>query len=67
MFWGPKSVSNRCVIEVFDGVFVLSFSFLEFSFVVKAFVIERSQNSSFFSCTSYVQFIANLPKLCTAY
>ena len=27
----PKSVRNRCVIEVFGGVVVLSFCFLEFS------------------------------------
>ena len=27
----PKSVLNRCVIEVFDGIFVLSRCLLEFS------------------------------------
>ena len=35
----PKSVCNRCVIEVFGGVFVLTFCFLEFSLGVRAFVI----------------------------
>ena len=34
----PKSVRNRCVIEVFDGVFVLSRCFLDFSVGVGAFV-----------------------------
>ena len=45
----PKSFRNRCVIEVFGGVFVLSFCFLDFSVDVGAFVIELSQISSFFS------------------
>ena len=31
----PKSARNRCVIEVFDGVFVLSHCFLEFSMGVR--------------------------------
>ena len=44
----PKSVRNRCVIEVFGGVFVFSRSFLHFSVGVGAFVIGRSQISSFF-------------------
>ena len=35
-----KSVRNRCVIEVFDGVFVLSRCFLNFSVGVGAFVTE---------------------------
>ena len=38
-----KSVRNRCVIEVFDGVFVLSSFFLDFSVGVGAFVIGLSQ------------------------
>ena len=45
----PKSVRNRCVIEVFGGVFVLSRCFLDFSVGVGAFVIGLSQISSFFS------------------
>ena len=44
----PKSVRNRCVIEVFGGVCVLSLSFLEFSVGVRGFVIGMSQISSFF-------------------
>ena len=43
----PKSVRNRCVIEVFGGVFVLSRCFLDFSVGVGAFVIGLSQISSF--------------------
>ena len=43
----PKSVSNRCVIEVFGGVFVLSHCFLDFSVGVGAFVLRLSQISSF--------------------
>ena len=43
----PKSVRNRCVIEVFGGVFVLSRCFLDFSVGVRASVIGLSQISSF--------------------
>ena len=43
----PKPVRNRCVIEVFCGVFVLSLCFLEFSVGVRAFVIGLSHISSF--------------------
>ena len=39
----PKSVRNRCVIEVFGGVFVLSRCFLDFCLGVGAFVIGLSQ------------------------
>ena len=39
----PKSVRNRCVIEVFGVVFVLSRCFLAFSEGVGAFVIGLSQ------------------------
>ena len=42
----PKSVRNRCVIEVFGGVVVLSHCFLDFS--VDGFAIGLSQISSFF-------------------
>ena len=45
----PKSVHNRCEIEVFYGDFVLSCCFLKFSVGVRAFVMGLSQNSSFFS------------------
>ena len=45
----PKSVRNRCVIEVFGGVFMLSRCFLDFSVDVWAFVIGLSQISSFLS------------------
>ena len=45
----PKSVRNRCVIEVFGGVFVLSSCSLDFSVPVVAFVIGMSQISSFIS------------------
>ena len=59
----PNSVRNRCVIEVFGGVYVLSLCFLEFSVLdsrftpyqrdfsvsVGAFVIGPSQISSVFS------------------
>ena len=45
----PKSVCNRCVIEVLVAFFVLSRCFLDVSVGVGAFVIELSQISSFFS------------------
>ena len=47
----PKSVRNRCVIEVFGGVCSLAqcFTFKGFSVGVGAFVIGLSQISSFFS------------------
>ena len=45
----PKSVRNRCVIEVFGCVFLLSLSFLNFSMGVGAFLIGLSHISSFFS------------------
>ena len=45
----PTSVRNRCVIEVFGGVFVLSRRFWEFSMGVGATVIGLSQIVSFFS------------------
>ena len=43
----PKSVHNRCVIEVFVAFFMLSRCFLDFSVRVGAFVIGLSQISSF--------------------
>ena len=45
----PKSVHNRCVIEVFCGVFVFPRYYLEFSVGVGDFVIGLSQISSVFS------------------
>ena len=44
-----KSVRNRCIIEAFCGVFVLSLCFFDFSLGEGAFVIGPSQISSFFS------------------
>ena len=45
----PKSVRNRCVIEVFGGVFFVVTMLLGFSVGVWAFVIGLSQISSFLS------------------
>ena len=50
VFDRPKSVHNRCVIEVFSGVFfMLSRCFFDCSVGVAAFVIGLSQISYFFS------------------
>ena len=43
----PKSVRNRCVIEVFGGVFVLSLCILDFSVGVGAFMLGLCQIFSF--------------------
>ena len=51
MFIYNKSVRNRCVIEFFGGVFMLSRWFLSLTVGVGAFVIGLSQISSFFSCS----------------
>ena len=45
----PKSIRISCVIEVFDGVFMLSRCFLDCSVGVGVFVTGLSQISSFFS------------------
>ena len=45
----PKSVRNRCVIELFVALFVLSLCPFDISAGVWAFVIGLSQISSFFS------------------
>ena len=45
----PKSVCNRCVIELFVALFVLSLGPYDISVGVWAFVIGLSQISSFFS------------------
>ena len=49
-----KSVRNRCVIELFVTLFVLSLCPFDISAGVGAFVIGLSQISSFFS--SYILF-----------
>ena len=43
----PKSARNRCVIESFGGVFMLSLCILGISFAIKAPVIRRSYIVSF--------------------
>ena len=45
----PKSVRNRCVIEVFGGVFVLLSCSSDYSVGGGALIIRLSQISSFFS------------------
>ena len=45
----PKSVRNRCVIEVFDGVCVCCPLVFEFSVGIGGFVIGLGQISFFFS------------------
>ena len=45
----PKSVHNRCLIERFVALFVLSLCPFDISVCVGAFVIGLSQISSFFS------------------
>ena len=46
--FGDRTFRNRCAIEVFVCVFVMSNHFLEFWVGVKAFVKRLSQISSFF-------------------
>ena len=45
----PKSVRNRCVIEVFGGVFVLSCYFLDFSVGVGTFCRRTKSDLFLFS------------------
>ena len=45
----PKSVRNRCVIELFCGVVLVVTCLFEISAGAGAFAIELSQISSFFS------------------
>ena len=45
----PMSVRNRCEIELFGGVFVLSLCPFDISVGIGVFVIGLSQISSFFS------------------
>ena len=47
----PKLDLNRCVVEVFGDVFVLSGCVLDFSVGLVVFVIGLGQNSSFFPYT----------------
>ena len=47
----PKLVRNRCEIEDFGGLFVLSLCFSKFSLGARAFVLGLSQISFFFSCS----------------
>ena len=51
----PKSVRNRCVIEVFGGVFVLAFGFRIFIWFMVFFIIGLSQ-ISFFSLNNNGKF-----------
>ena len=50
----PKSVCNRCVIELFVALFSLSLCPFDISVSVWAFVIGLSQTSSFFFCVDLV-------------
>ena len=50
-----KSVRNRCIIEVFGGVFVLSLYFLESVMAIRDFVIGMSQITSL--CSSIIDLI----------
>ena len=59
----PKSVRNRCIIEVFGGVFVLSRCPLDFSVGVGAFVIGLSQISYFFSYNKTVYTLIKIQNL----
>ena len=52
----PKSVRNRCVIEVFGGVFALSYCFFDLSVGVGAFVIGLSQISFLFLFTLRIEY-----------
>ena len=49
----PKSVQNRCVIQVFGGVFYVVTLLFYISVDVGDFVIGLSQNSSFCIVASY--------------
>ena len=51
----PKSVRNRCVIELFVALFVLSLCPFDIFAGVGAFVVGLSQISSFFSSHLYTQ------------
>ena len=53
----PKSVRNRCVIEVFGIVCVCCPLVFEFSVGIGGFVIGLGQISFFFSCFSVLRFL----------
>ena len=53
----PKLIRNRCVIEVFSSLFVLSRCFLDLLVGVGASVIAISQISYFFSYSNVNKFI----------
>ena len=52
----PKSVRNRCVIELFGDVFVLSCCPFDSPVGIRAFVMGLSQISSFFLFLEYFRF-----------
>ena len=52
-----KSVYNRCIIEVFGGVFCVVRCFLDFFVGVRAFVIGLSRISSFFPYYQHDTFV----------
>ena len=56
----PKSVRNRCVIELFVALFVLSLCPFDISVGVGVFVIGMIQNSSFFSYYTNFETVTNL-------
>ena len=63
----PKLVRNRCVMEMFGGVFVLSRCVLDFSVDVMAFVIGLSQIFPF-SLSIAIRFLSlndSISMLCT--
>ena len=56
----PKSVCNRCVIEVFNGVFCVVTLRLGFSVGVRAFVIGLSRSLPFFlACCDSRQYVGH--------
>ena len=63
----PKSVRNRCVIELFVASFVLSPCSFDISADVRAFVIGLSQISAFFSGIKSVQRILRFSELLKVY
>ena len=56
----PKSVRNRCVIELFVALFVLSLCPFDISVGVGAFVIGLSQISSFFSLYQCIEVVVGI-------
>ena len=57
----PKSVRNRCVIELFVALLVLSLCPFDISAGVGAFVIGVSKICSFFSSSYFEAFFLNNP------